>query len=146
MFGSRLNSKVATSHFQNSILSGMERSRYRTWAQLATHHPVIEPVSAIRVRNGIFRCRDRGSNPPFCLAETDAETRATSKKPAVRGTNARITPGVRYLKTGWWCAQSDTNRSPCYLAKNRVIFEKNSEKIIESTKMRLKPGTSRFFE
>jgi hypothetical protein len=24
--------------------------------KLATHHPVIEPVSEIRVRNGIFRC------------------------------------------------------------------------------------------
>src|SRR5258705_12993088 len=38
--------------------------------KLVTHHPVIEPVSEIRVRNGIFRCRDGGSNPPFCLAET----------------------------------------------------------------------------
>jgi hypothetical protein len=73
--------------------------------KLATHHPVIEPVSEIRVRNGIFGCRDRGSNPPFCLAETDAETGAISKKPAVRGTNARITRGVRYLKTGWWAHQ-----------------------------------------
>jgi hypothetical protein len=41
---------------------------------VATHHPVIEPVSEIRVRNGIFRYRDRRSNPPFCLAETEAET------------------------------------------------------------------------
>jgi hypothetical protein len=29
----------------------------------------------------------------------------------------------------WWCVQSDTNRSPCYLANIRVIFEKNSERI-----------------
>jgi hypothetical protein len=64
--------------------------------KLVTHHPVIEPVSEIRVRNGIFRCRDGGSNPPFCLAETEAETGANSKKPAIRGTNARITRGVRY--------------------------------------------------
>jgi hypothetical protein len=42
--------------------------------KLGTHHPVIEPVSKVRVRNGIFRCRDRRSNPPFCLAETDTET------------------------------------------------------------------------
>jgi hypothetical protein len=62
--------------------------------------------------NGIFGCGDRRSNPPFCLAETDTETGANSKKPAVRGTNARSARGVRYLKTGWWCAQSDTNRSP----------------------------------
>jgi hypothetical protein len=37
-------------------------------------------------------------------------------------------------RTGWWCAQSDANRSPCYLAKNRVIFGKNSEEIKESAK------------
>src|ERR1700735_5423322 len=29
------------------------------------------------------------------------------EKPAFRGTNARVSGGVRYLKTGWWCAQSD---------------------------------------
>ena len=81
--------------------------------KLKTHHAVIEPVSEIGAGNGIFRCRDKGSNPPFCLVETDAETRTNSKKPAVPGTNARITQGVRYLKTGWWCAQSDANRSPC---------------------------------
>src|SRR5258707_12911504 len=79
--------------------------------KLKTHHPVIEPVSAIRVGNGIFGCRDGGSRSAFCLAETDAETRTNSKKPAVHGTNARITRGVRYLKTGWWCAQSYANRS-----------------------------------
>ena len=41
--------------------------------KLKTHHPVIEPVSDIRVGNGIFRCGDGGPDPPFCLAETDAE-------------------------------------------------------------------------
>ena len=33
--------------------------------KLVTHHPVIEPVSEIRVRNGIFRCRDGGSRSAF---------------------------------------------------------------------------------
>jgi hypothetical protein len=33
--------------------------------KLMTHHPVIEPVSEIRVGNGIFRCRDGGSNSAF---------------------------------------------------------------------------------
>jgi len=73
--------------------------------KLATHHPVVEPVSEVRVRNGIFRCKDRRSNPPFCPAETEAETGANSKKPPIRGTNAPITRGVRYLKTGWWAHQ-----------------------------------------
>jgi hypothetical protein len=38
--------------------------------------------------NGIFGCRDRRSNPPSCPAETEAETGANSKKPAIRGTAA----------------------------------------------------------
>jgi hypothetical protein len=33
--------------------------------KLKTHHPVIEPVSDIRVGNGIFRCRDGGSRSSF---------------------------------------------------------------------------------
>jgi hypothetical protein len=33
--------------------------------KLKTHHPVIEPVSDIRVGNGIFRCRDGGSKSAF---------------------------------------------------------------------------------
>src|SRR5258706_7501113 len=65
-----------------------------------------------------FDAETEGPDPPFCLAETDAGTRTNSKKPAVHGTNARITRGARYLKTGWWIAQSHANRSrpatPCY--------------------------------
>jgi hypothetical protein len=72
-----------------------------------------------------FDAETEGPDPPFGLAETDAETRTSSKKPAVHGTNARITRGVRYLKTGWWWAQSDANRSQ---AKNREFSEKFSEK------------------
>jgi len=80
--------------------------------KLVTQHPVIEPVSDSESGTEYFDAETEGPDPPFCLAETDAETRTNSKKPAVRGTNARITRGVRYLKTGWWCVQSDTNRSP----------------------------------
>ena len=32
------------------------------WTELPTPHPVIEPVSDSRVRNGIFRCRDGRPN------------------------------------------------------------------------------------
>jgi hypothetical protein len=52
-----------------------------------------------------FDAETEGPDPPFCLAETDAETRTNSKKPAVHRTNARITRRVRYLKTGWWAHQ-----------------------------------------
>jgi hypothetical protein len=33
---------------------------WMVWTELPTPHPVIEPVSDIRVRNGNSRCRDRG--------------------------------------------------------------------------------------
>jgi hypothetical protein len=32
------------------------------WTELPTPHPVVEPVSDIRVRNGNFRCRDGRQN------------------------------------------------------------------------------------
>jgi hypothetical protein len=73
--------------------------------KLKTHHPVIEPVSDSESGTEFFDAETEGPDPPFCLAETDPETSTNSKKPAVRGTNARITRGVRYLKTGWWAHQ-----------------------------------------
>ena len=94
--------------------------------KLKTHHPVIEPVSDSESGTEFFDAETEGPDPPFCLAETHAETRTNSKKPAVRGTNARITRGVRYLKTGWWCAQSDTNRSPLDIRLRTGNFLQNS--------------------
>ncbi len=49
----------------------------------------------------------------------------------------------RFRKTGWWCAQSDTNPSPCYLPNIRVIFEKNSEPAGENSKNPCSTGISR---
>ena len=59
--------------------------------KLKTHHPVIEPVSDSESGTEFFDAETEGPDPPFCIAETHAETRTNSKKPAVRGTNARIT-------------------------------------------------------
>src|SRR5712671_4794739 len=42
------------------------------------------------------------------------------------------------------CAQSDTNRSPCYLANIRVIFEKNSERITKSPRSARRPVVFHF--
>ena len=105
--------------FENAALLRVSHTlyNYRVWVvevvghKLKTHHPVIEPVSDSESGTEFFDAETEGPDPPFCIAETHAETRTNSKKPAVHGTNARITRGVRYLKTGWWCAQSDTNRS-----------------------------------
>jgi hypothetical protein len=94
--------------------------------KLVTHHPVIEPVSATESGTEFFDAETEGPNPPFCLAETDVETRTNSKKPAIRGTNARITRGVRYLKTGWW-RQSGTNWRPTTQSSNRSPREPGTE-------------------
>src|SRR6266404_5609528 len=48
----------------------------------------------------------------------------------------------RFGQTGWWCAQSYANRSPCYLANIRVIFENNSEPAAKSVKKTCGTGIS----
>ena len=44
--------------------------------------------------------------------------------------------------TSWRWVQSDTNRSPCYLANIRVIFENNSEPAVEKCQKPCGAGTS----
>jgi hypothetical protein len=46
----------------------------------------------------------------------------------------RLAEPKRRSREGWWCAQSDTNRSPCYLANIRVFFENNSDPAAETAK------------
>jgi len=43
---------------------------------------------------------------PFCLAETDARDKNELEKARCSRDKCAYHPGVRYLKTGWWCAQS----------------------------------------
>jgi hypothetical protein len=52
--------------------------------ELPTPHPVIEPVSDIRVRNGNFRCRDR------------------SEKTAVPPLRDRYRDALRFEKLPFW--------------------------------------------
>src|SRR6266404_593845 len=52
---------------------------------------------------------------------------------------------VRFAETGWWCAQSHANPSPCYLANIRVIFENNSEPAAGNSKNTCGTGISLIF-
>src|SRR5258708_13422031 len=70
-------------------------------------------------------------------ARTPAETKiremsgrkCPQKRPILRRAGS-----ARFAETGWWCAQSDANRSPCYYANIRVILEKNTEAAVKNVK------------
>ena len=65
--------------------------------------------------------------------ETKIREMSGRKSPQKRLIWPRI-ENLRFAKTGWWCAQSDANPSPCYLANIRVIFGKNREPAAENVK------------
>ena len=78
---------------------------------------------------------------PQELPETERAGRYRRKSPQKRAVLSR--PGNRQFgRTVWWCAQSDTNRSPCYLANIRVIFENNSELATKRVKKTCGTGIS----
>ena len=80
-------------------------------------------------RKSVNTCRDQSSGI--------GRPKSPQKRPIWR----RI-GNVRFAETGWWCAQSDANPSPCYLANIRVIFENNSEPVAKKAKRPCGAGTS----
>src|SRR6202022_4490694 len=64
--------------------------------------------------------------------------RTNSKKPAVRGTNARITRGVRYLKTGWW-RRKGPNCHPPTQSSNRSLAPEPGTEIFDAETGAQKP-------
>jgi hypothetical protein len=52
--------------------------------ELPTPHPVVEPVSDLRVRNGIFRCRGGRVKTEFAPGDRYGEAGGL-EKPAFRG-------------------------------------------------------------
>jgi hypothetical protein len=86
--------------------------------KLMTHHPVIEPVSITEPGTEIYDAETGAQTPPFCLAETNPETRRECEKPAFWRNKRKKADRSLSPTTAWWCAQSDTNRSPlnvpCY--------------------------------
>lgn len=106
--------------------------------------PLVDSKQSRQERN-FLRQRPEAKNPPkrpLPSAETgNVENRRqeTPQKPPLFD-RRRI---QRFGKTGWWCAQSYANRSPCYLVNIRVIFEKNSDPAAESAKNACSAGISR---
>src|SRR5258705_3894297 len=83
-----------------------------------------------------FLDAETGRQKSSTNARTPTETKIqelSTRKSAQKRPIWRRVGNAWFAETGWWCAQSDTNRSPCYLANIRVIFEKNSERIYEKS-------------
>src|SRR5665647_2043525 len=100
--------------------------------------------SGRRERNFWMQRREAKNRPkrPLVPAETERPERYQRISPQKRPIWSL--PGSPWFgRTGWWCAQSDTNPSPCYLANIRVIFENNSEPAVASVKNACSTGISR---
>jgi hypothetical protein len=70
--------------------------------KLPTPHPVIEPVSGTRVRNGNFQCRDgsvKAAVPPLRDRYRDAQR---SEKPPFWRDYREKTERSSIPMTGWW--------------------------------------------
>ncbi len=85
--------------------------------KLATHHPVIEPVSGAEPGTEICDAETGTQKPTYHLAETNPETRREREKPPFLRNKYEKADGSLSPSTGWWCAQSYANPSPCYSAK-----------------------------
>jgi hypothetical protein len=80
-----------------------------------------------------------------CHRRPKERKRYRGKSPQKRPALSR--PGnPQFGRTGWWCGQSDTNRSPCYSANIRVIFEKNREGNAKNPRKRRQPANFSHFE
>jgi hypothetical protein len=90
-----------------------------------------------------MRRREAKNRPkrPQVSPETERAERYLRKSPKKRPIWSRPCDSW-FGRTGWWCAQSDTNPSPCYLPNIRVIFEKNSEPAGENSKNPCSTGIS----
>src|SRR6266404_7753930 len=103
--------------------------------------PITRPTRSNQVNS--YRC-SRISNRRRCPSAlyTHQIVSCRSNCAPFWTSRCRAFGNVRFAETGWWCAQSYANRSPCYLANIRVIFENNSEPAAKSVKKNCGTGIS----
>jgi hypothetical protein len=70
--------------------------------KLATHHPVIEPVSAAEPGTEICDAETGPQKSAYPLAETNPETRRECEKPPFRRNKCEKADGSLNPTTGWW--------------------------------------------
>jgi hypothetical protein len=81
------------------------------WFELRTPHPVIEPVSDTRVRNGNFRCRDRGPKSRHSRRLREQRLRKPENLADMSLTSRRYSECLLFNTTtecAWW-GQSGSN-------------------------------------
>jgi hypothetical protein len=70
--------------------------------KLATHHPVIEPVSAAEPGTEICDAETGTQKPAYHLAEINPETRREFEKRPFRRNKCEKAGGSLSPTTGWW--------------------------------------------
>jgi hypothetical protein len=69
--------------------------------KLATHHPVIEPVSTAEPGTEIRDAETGTQEPAYYLAEINPETRRECEKPPFRRNKCEMAGGSLSPTTGW---------------------------------------------
>jgi len=134
---------VRSARIESAIGSDAARSLHLSRRFPSAGWSVAVPNSV--AGNGIFGCRDRRPkihpSDHYCR-QRPGTLKIGDKIPAERPLfDRRRFP--QFGKTGWWCAQSYANPSPCYLANIRVIFENNSERGAKNSRNACSTGISR---
>src|SRR6266446_1465622 len=132
--GARTQSGIATAPDSRIPDCGSANPRLRA---LKAQPPGTEFLDA---ETGRQNSRQNARTP----GETKIREMSGRKSPQKRPIWCRI-GNVRFAETGWWCAQSHANPSPCYLANIRVIFENNSEPAAGNSKNTCGTGISLIF-
>src|SRR3984893_7802491 len=135
--GARIEPTIVATWLETAFFASQD-------SELPNHQTGLRRSKRCRRERNFWTQRPEAKNPPerpLLSAEPGALKirlqECRQKRPV---SDRRRFP--QFGKTGWWCAQSYANPSPCYLANIRVIFEKNSEPAAESVKKACSTGIS----
>src|SRR6202021_1140912 len=120
--------------FEIAALSRASLRRYNlrvwmvglVWTEPPTPHPVVEPVSDIRVRNGNFRCRDRG--PKWAHSRKIRVQRLRESENLAdmslrsRHYRERLSDDTT-LECGWWGWYGPNRQLPTQSSNRSLTFE-----------------------
>src|ERR1700730_14506405 len=100
------------------------------WFELPTPHPVIEPVSDTRVRNGNFRCRDRGPKWPHSRRLQEQRLRQPENLADMSLTSRRNCECLLLYTTtecAWWRRYGSNCQLPTQSSNRSLTLESGTE-------------------